>query len=53
MEFQPDEIVDLFVYQDRLMIRYRHGGYRGVTGPEMDVLLKAIKAYSLEKRIAS
>jgi hypothetical protein len=49
----PDDIVDLFVYQDQLMLRYRHGGYRRVTGDEMDVLLKAIRAYSLDKRIAS
>jgi hypothetical protein len=49
----PDEIVDLFVYQDQLMLRYAHGGYRRVTGDEMDVLLRALKAYSLDKRMAS
>lgn len=49
----PDEIVDLFVYSDELMLRYAHGGYRRVSGEEMDVLLRAIKQYSLDKRVAS
>ena len=49
----PDDIIDLFVYQDQLMVRYRHGGYRRVTGIEMDVLLMALRQYDLDKRVAS
>ncbi len=50
----PDDIVDLFVDTcSGLMVKYRHGGRRRVSGAEMDVLLKALQQYNLDKRMAS
>lgn len=50
----PDDIMELFVDTcSGLMIKYRHGGRRRVTGAEMDMLLKALRQYNTDKRVAS